>query len=45
MSRGAIDLKSLTLVFGRGRHAVTALEKLSLTVRPGDILSILGPSG
>ena len=45
MSRGAIDLKSLTLVFGRGRYAVTALEKLSLTVRPGDILSILGPSG
>ena len=45
MSRGAIDLKDVTLTFGEGGNAVTALEKLSLTVRPGDFLSILGPSG
>ncbi len=45
MSRGAIDLKDVTLTFGEGGNAVTALDKLSLTVRPGDFLSILGPSG
>ena len=45
MSRGAIELKQVTLVFGVGRKAVTALQDLSLKVPSGDFLSILGPSG
>jgi NitT/TauT family transport system ATP-binding protein len=45
MSRGAIQLQDVNLTFGTGRHAVTALESLSLTLRPGEFLSILGPSG
>ncbi len=45
MSRGAIELKQVTLVFGDGRNAVTALQDLSLKVPSGDFLSILGPSG
>jgi NitT/TauT family transport system ATP-binding protein len=44
MSRGAIALDNVTLTFGEGRNAVTALQSLSLTLRPGDFLSVLGPS-
>ena len=43
--RGAIDLKEVTLAFGQGPNAVIALQKLSLSLRPGDFLSVLGPSG
>jgi NitT/TauT family transport system ATP-binding protein len=45
MRPGAIDLENVTLTFGEGRNAVTALKSLSLTLRPGDFLSVLGPSG
>jgi len=45
MSNGSIDLKNLTLVFGEGGNAVTALENFSLGIRPGELLAILGPSG
>jgi NitT/TauT family transport system ATP-binding protein len=45
MNRGAIDLKDVTLAFGEGRNAVTALKNLSLALRPGEFLCILGPSG
>jgi len=45
MSRGSIELRDVTLAFGQGRNAVTALENLNLRVAPGEFLSILGPSG
>jgi len=45
MNRGAIKLNQVTLTFGTGSHAVTALENLTLTVKPGGFLAILGPSG
>jgi NitT/TauT family transport system ATP-binding protein len=45
MSNGAIELKNLTLAFGEGRNAVTALESFSLAIRSGELLSVLGPSG
>ena len=45
MSPGAIALENVTLSFGEGRNAVTALKSLSLALRPGDFLSVLGPSG
>ena len=45
MSQGAIALDNVTLTFGEGQNAVTALKSLSLTLRPGDLLSVLGPSG
>ena len=45
MSQGAIALENVTLTFGEGQNAVTALKSLSLRLRPGDFLSVLGPSG
>ena len=39
MSQGAIALENVTLTFGEGQNAVTALKSLSLTLRPGDFLS------
>lgn len=38
MSQGAIALENVTLTFGEGQNAVTALKSLSLTLRPGDFL-------
>jgi len=45
MSNCSIDLKNVTLAFGEGRDAVTALENFTLAIRPGEFLSVLGPSG
>lgn len=41
----AIELRGLGKTFGRGRHAVTAVEALSLTVPPGQVFGLLGPNG
>src|SRR5262245_54441671 len=43
--RSAIALNNVTLTFDEGRNAVTALKRLSLTLHPGDFLSVLDPSG
>ncbi|NEA42139.1 ABC transporter ATP-binding protein, partial [Streptomyces sp. SID11385] len=40
-----VTARDLTKVYGRGRRAVTALEGVSLTVRPGDSIGIVGESG
>lgn len=45
MKSGTIDIAKITLAFGAGKNAVTALENLSLQIPSGDFLSILGPSG
>jgi peptide/nickel transport system ATP-binding protein len=40
-----VDLRDVSVVFGRGRHAVRALDGVSLAVRPGETLGLVGESG
>ncbi|WP_417599587.1 ABC transporter ATP-binding protein [Pararhodobacter oceanensis] len=40
-----IQLKDLTVVYGSGVGAVTALDSLNLDIREGEFFAILGPSG
>ena len=40
-----ITAKELTKTYGQGEGRVVALDRASLTVGPGDFLSIMGPSG
>ena len=39
--RGAVELTEVTKRFG----SMVAVDRLNLTVRPGELLSLLGPSG
>ncbi|HTL59529.1 MAG TPA: ABC transporter ATP-binding protein [Candidatus Limnocylindrales bacterium] len=40
-----LDIKDLQLDFGRGQHAVRALDGVSLSINPGETLSLVGESG
>jgi peptide/nickel transport system ATP-binding protein len=40
-----VRLKDVHVRFGRGRHGVTALDEVSLTVRPGETVGLVGESG
>ncbi|MGP4049883.1 dipeptide ABC transporter ATP-binding protein [Streptomyces sp. 2A115] len=40
-----VDLRDVSVRFGRGRRAVRALQDVSLTVRPGETLGLVGESG
>ena len=40
-----IKAKKLSKVYGSGENQVVALDKVDLTVAPGDFISIIGPSG
>ncbi len=40
-----LQLESIHLELGRGAQAVTALDDVSVEVRPGELVCILGPSG
>ncbi|SCD33857.1 peptide/nickel transport system ATP-binding protein [Streptomyces sp. TverLS-915] len=40
-----VTARELTKVYGRGPRAVTALDGVSLTVRPGESVGIVGESG
>ena len=44
-ARGAIELRSLSVSFGRSGRETTALRDVSLNVRAGEFLAVLGPSG
>ncbi|ASU84220.1 ABC transporter ATP-binding protein [Nocardiopsis gilva YIM 90087] len=41
----AVSIDDVTKVFGRGQHTLTAIDGLSITVRQGEFVSILGASG
>ncbi len=40
-----IKAKKISKVYGSGENQVVALDKVDLTVAPGDFISIIGPSG
>lgn len=40
-----LTLKDVTKVYQEGEFATTALEKVSLSVEPGEFIAIIGPSG
>ena len=40
-----IKAKGLSKIYGSGENQVVALDKVDLTVAPGDFISIIGPSG
>ncbi len=40
-----IEAKDLSKIYGEGENRVTALDRTSLTISPGDFISIIGPSG
>jgi iron(III) transport system ATP-binding protein len=44
-STGKLELKSLTKEFGNGSDKVIAVKELSLTIEPGEFVTLLGPSG
>ena len=43
--RPAIDLRGLRKTYGRGGHAVTAVDGVTLQVPPGQVFAFLGPNG
>src|SRR5512137_2045126 len=40
-----IETQDLTKVYGRGEATVTALDRVSTTVIPGEFVAVMGPSG
>src|SRR5580693_7315438 len=42
---GAVQLKSVSKVFGRGSSAVQALDQISLEIPPGEFTCLIGASG
>jgi putative ABC transport system ATP-binding protein len=40
-----LELQKVTRVYGSGRTQVTAVDRVNLTVEPGEIVLIMGPSG
>ena len=41
----ALDVRDLTVVYGHGRHAHTAVDEVSLSIEPGRVLGLVGESG
>src|ERR1700731_5127966 len=42
---GAVQLKGVSKVFGSGRSAVRALDRISLEIPPGEFTCLIGASG
>ena len=40
-----IEARELSKIYGAGENKVVALDRASLTIAPGDFISIMGPSG
>jgi putative ABC transport system ATP-binding protein len=45
MSQSLLDLREVSRVHGTGEAAVHALRGVSLGVRPGELVAVMGPSG
>lgn len=45
MTEYALQLRDVTRVHGTGETAVDALHGVSLSVRPGELVAVMGPSG
>jgi ABC-2 type transport system ATP-binding protein len=43
--RPAIELRSLSKTYGRGKKAFTAVKSLSVSIAPGVVFGFLGPNG
>ena len=44
-SRAGVRVREVSKVFGRGDSALLALDRLSLTVAPGEFVCLIGASG
>jgi NitT/TauT family transport system ATP-binding protein len=42
---GNLDIKNITISFGKGSDKVTAVENINLSIEAGSFICILGPSG
>ncbi len=45
MRQDYLELKDLTKIFGKNDAAVTAVDAINLTVKEGELITLLGPSG
>jgi len=45
MKQDFLLLKDLVKIFGSGKEAVTAVDKVNLAVKEGELITLLGPSG
>ena len=45
MNEPLIDARGLTKIYGSGETAVRALDDVTFTVQPGELVAIMGPSG
>ena len=43
--KGHIEIRDVSVRFGRDGHATEAVNHVSLEVKPGDFVSVIGPSG
>ena len=44
-SKSVVELRDVSVHFGRGRRTVRALQNVSLSVRPGETVGLVGESG
>jgi NitT/TauT family transport system ATP-binding protein len=44
-AKGHVEVRDLSVRFGRNGHAVEAVSGISLDVKPGDFVTVIGPSG
>jgi NitT/TauT family transport system ATP-binding protein len=45
LNPGIVELREVSVVFGKGSSRVRALDSVSLDVQPGEFVSLVGPSG
>ncbi len=43
--RNAVEIKSVSKVFGFGEYAVAAVDHVSVAIRENEFFTLLGPSG
>lgn len=44
-AKGNIEIRDLSIRFGRGENAIEAVKDVSMRVAPGEFVSLIGPSG